>query len=443
VTRFEFRIEYELAQKWLKEFSQALAPFYSEWIHKEVSISDILNLIRIPYIPYWSFGERLPVVEKGTSDPEDIGYWLENLTALIAQNLSSSELLITNRDSFVQTAIKSPSEELSEQLDKPAPKASHSLPKQPAFPGAVREQYPPLETKSTKSNAINIASWIGFAGVIVVAVATLIGHVGNDKSELPQPVITAKPANVTQAGPGTVHITNVHAVNPEQFQWLARELGVTQAALKSFFKILEQKQVPPEALDGTLRNIAKNYKELLQEVGSDDAGLAGLKRQAKVVLEAGNFDRAEALLNEASAKNLEAARKMPERAKEWLLSAASLKAENGNLKYAKLAYGEAAAYYREAAELVPEGEALILAKYLNLQGLAFFRAGRYSDAQSPLQRSLALWEKTLGPDHPDVATSLNNLASLYRVQGQYGKAEVLFQRSLAIREKTLETISKR
>ena len=46
-------------------------------------------------------------------------------------------------------------------------------------------------------------------------------------------------------------------------------------------------------------------------------------------------------------------------------------------------------------------------------------------------------EKALGPDHPNVATSLNNLAELYRTQGQYAQAEPLYKRSLAIVEKAL------
>jgi len=58
-------------------------------------------------------------------------------------------------------------------------------------------------------------------------------------------------------------------------------------------------------------------------------------------------------------------------------------------------------------------------------------------ATSLYKRSLAIWEKTLGPEHPDVATSLNNLAELYHAQGQYAKAEPLHKRSLAICEKTL------
>ena len=46
-------------------------------------------------------------------------------------------------------------------------------------------------------------------------------------------------------------------------------------------------------------------------------------------------------------------------------------------------------------------------------------------------------EKVLGGEHPDVATSLNTLASLYQEQGRYAEAEPLNKRALAIREKVL------
>jgi tetratricopeptide (TPR) repeat protein len=45
--------------------------------------------------------------------------------------------------------------------------------------------------------------------------------------------------------------------------------------------------------------------------------------------------------------------------------------------------------------------------------------------------------KALGPEHPDIAVSLNNLAELYRAQGRYADAESHFQRALAIMEKAL------
>ena len=40
-------------------------------------------------------------------------------------------------------------------------------------------------------------------------------------------------------------------------------------------------------------------------------------------------------------------------------------------------------------------------------------------------------------DHPDVASSLNNLAVLYDNQGKYNKAEPLYLDALAMSERTL------
>ncbi len=43
----------------------------------------------------------------------------------------------------------------------------------------------------------------------------------------------------------------------------------------------------------------------------------------------------------------------------------------------------------------------------------------------------------MGPDEPDTAVTLNNLASLLRDKGNYAEAEPLYRRGLAIREKAL------
>ena len=48
------------------------------------------------------------------------------------------------------------------------------------------------------------------------------------------------------------------------------------------------------------------------------------------------------------------------------------------------------------------------------------------------ERSLAIREKFLGPEHPNVASSLNNLADLLRKQGSYAEARPLLERGLSI-----------
>jgi len=69
--------------------------------------------------------------------------------------------------------------------------------------------------------------------------------------------------------------------------------------------------------------------------------------------------------------------------------------------------------------------------------LLYAEQGRFTDAEPLYQRSLAIFEKAFGRDHPAVATSLNNLALLYTSQGRYAEAELLYQNSLAISEKAL------
>ncbi|HEY4932936.1 MAG TPA: tetratricopeptide repeat protein [Terriglobales bacterium] len=74
---------------------------------------------------------------------------------------------------------------------------------------------------------------------------------------------------------------------------------------------------------------------------------------------------------------------------------------------------------------------------LNNLGLLYYDQGKYSAAELLYKRSLAIREKSLGPDHPSVATQLNNLGLLYKTQGKYSEAEPLYKRALAIDEKAL------
>ena len=74
---------------------------------------------------------------------------------------------------------------------------------------------------------------------------------------------------------------------------------------------------------------------------------------------------------------------------------------------------------------------------LNKLAALYRSQGRYAEAEPLYKRSLAILEKALGPDHPEVGVSLDNLATLYRSQGRYAEAEPLHKRSLAILERAL------
>jgi tetratricopeptide (TPR) repeat protein len=103
-------------------------------------------------------------------------------------------------------------------------------------------------------------------------------------------------------------------------------------------------------------------------------------------------------------------------------------------------YPQAEAAYRQALALREKhlgANHLDVASSLNDLATVYYNQGRYSEAESLLKRSLSIYEQQLGADHPQTATSLNNLAELYRAQGRYREAEPLYKRSLSIYEKHL------
>ncbi|MFB1481820.1 tetratricopeptide repeat protein [Corallococcus sp. RDP092CA] len=68
------------------------------------------------------------------------------------------------------------------------------------------------------------------------------------------------------------------------------------------------------------------------------------------------------------------------------------------------------------------------------QAATLYEEGRYAEAVAPGERALALREAVLGGSHPDVASCLNLLGEVYRLQGDLARAGVLHERALAIRE---------
>jgi hypothetical protein len=57
-----------------------------------------------------------------------------------------------------------------------------------------------------------------------------------------------------------------------------------------------------------------------------------------------------------------------------------------------------------------------------------------------LTRALAIKENTMGPDHPSVAHSLNNLACLAAQAGDFEAAEPLARRALLVTDPCIDHI---
>ena len=98
-----------------------------------------------------------------------------------------------------------------------------------------------------------------------------------------------------------------------------------------------------------------------------------------------------------------------------------------------LAHATTAADHAERLELVPETTGRVLNQ------IAIYLKSRvaYGEALPLHERALAIKEKALGPDHPNVAITLNNMANLHYAQGRYDEALPLYERDLTISEKAL------
>jgi tetratricopeptide (TPR) repeat protein len=84
-----------------------------------------------------------------------------------------------------------------------------------------------------------------------------------------------------------------------------------------------------------------------------------------------------------------------------------------------------------------DGKPVTLARIQNELAVFQDSQGQYQQSLTLRRSALAIYEAALGPDHPDTATALANLAATYGSLGQHAEALPLEQRALAVTEAAL------
>ena len=93
---------------------------------------------------------------------------------------------------------------------------------------------------------------------------------------------------------------------------------------------------------------------------------------------------------------------------------------------------------KEAEESFGPEDARVATSLNNLAEM--YRAQvRHAEAEPLWKRALEIRKKALGPDHPDVSTLMNNLAGAYFELGDFAKAEYMLTGALRILEASLGT----
>ena len=120
--------------------------------------------------------------------------------------------------------------------------------------------------------------------------------------------------------------------------------------------------------------------------------------------------------------------------------AARLAAVLGSLAYNTGNHADAERHYKVAVALQEEMHGPsdpTIAGALHNHGLAVHMAGRVDEAKQIQERSLAMFEATVGPDHPDTALPVTELAGIALEQNRVDDAITLYRRGLGIRERAL------
>jgi tetratricopeptide (TPR) repeat protein len=84
-------------------------------------------------------------------------------------------------------------------------------------------------------------------------------------------------------------------------------------------------------------------------------------------------------------------------------------------------------------ELLGKGDTHQAADVLIITGEVLSDQRRFKAAQRCTEEGLAIYERTLGPEHPDFAAGLNNLGVIELERRHAAAAETLFERALGIR----------
>jgi tetratricopeptide (TPR) repeat protein len=328
-----------------------------------------------------------------------------------------------------------------------------------------------------------LVSWVGGGLVTIVGglwtLYTYFYKSPEKSTPAPGPITTGDihSGGDVVVGPGTIDRRTYNYAGLSDIE-VAKQLGVAEAAVKNFLKILDQQHVPVAEWDNTLRQLAERYQELQKRaalLAADDPDVRSLQDQARQAIDVADFARAEALLAKAVELDNAAAEKFKESYIKRKRSAAESQALQAKSLHTRFALPQAIDSYQQAIELAKQGddtnqvadyqwtlgvvyadnasydqaiasyenalhhyvtlegeESINVATLRNNLGVAWWNKGEYDKAIEYYEKALAVDRKAFGDEHPNVARDWNNLGAAWANKGEYDKAVAYYDKALAV-----------
>ena len=200
LSRFDSRTEYESAQEWLDIAADRLRPFYEDWLPLRFNARQALERTKLPYVAYFSFGETMPALTEGVSDPDSLGYALNAVSQLIEGGLGNAELILSGSSQAQES-----------RLPGSLPPLWKAPPRNPNFVGREAE-LEALARSLIAGSTVMVRSVRGMAGVGKSQLVTEFAYAHADDYELVWWIGAEETSSI-----------------PDQFAALAAQLGLDPA----------------------------------------------------------------------------------------------------------------------------------------------------------------------------------------------------------------------
>jgi tetratricopeptide (TPR) repeat protein len=169
-------------------------------------------------------------------------------------------------------------------------------------------------------------------------------------------------------------------------------------------------------------------RTLTERIREETRDATGWQRLGRLLIRLSQFDKAEELYKVLLEQTFDEGEK------------ALYYNQLGNVKNHQGDYEKAIGYYEQGLEIcqktLPPNHPDLATSYNNI-GSVYDNMGEYSKALSFYQKALEIRQKTLPPNHPSLATSYNNIGGLYKNMGEYSEALSFYEKGLEIDQKTL------
>jgi tetratricopeptide (TPR) repeat protein len=204
-------------------------------------------------------------------------------------------------------------------------------------------------------------------------------------------------------------------------------------SMHTVFRIDDIKQIdknnPLYQIDLTITSDDDPQLRMVTESIRAEAGCGtGWDRLSTLLMKIGQFDMAEELYTVLLKQTFDEGQKAL-----YYVSLGYVKNDQGD-------YEKAIWYYEKGLEIyektLPPNHPDLATSYNNI-GTVYDTMGEYSKALSYYEKALEIYQKTLPPNHPSLAISYNNIGSVYYNMGEYSKALSYYEEALEIRQKTL------